>query len=63
MHHMKGNIGTGIFAMGDAMKNAGIILGPIGLFFLGVLNLYCQHQLVSEHIHLFDKQQTKDSEL
>ncbi|XP_044757220.1 proton-coupled amino acid transporter 2-like [Coccinella septempunctata] len=46
MHHMKGNIGTGIFAMGDAMKHAGIILGPVGLTFLGILNLYCQHQLV-----------------
>ncbi|XP_045462298.1 proton-coupled amino acid transporter 2-like isoform X3 [Harmonia axyridis] len=46
MHHVKGNIGTGIFAMGDAMKNGGLVMGPAGLTFLGFLNLYCQHQLV-----------------
>ncbi|KAL3285193.1 hypothetical protein HHI36_019310 [Cryptolaemus montrouzieri] len=47
MHLLKGSIGTGIFAMGRAMKNAGLALGPSGLVFLGMMNLYCQHQLVT----------------
>ncbi|KAL3285189.1 hypothetical protein HHI36_019307 [Cryptolaemus montrouzieri] len=47
MHLLKGNVGSGIFAMGDAIKNAGIILGPIVVLFLGIICLYCQHLLLN----------------
>lgn len=47
MHLFKGNVGSGIFAMGDAMKNAGIILGPVFTLLLGIICVHCQHMLVS----------------
>lgn len=47
MHLFKGNVGSGIFAMGDAVRNAGIIVGPIVILFLGVICVHCQHLLVS----------------
>ncbi|XP_044754833.1 proton-coupled amino acid transporter 2-like isoform X2 [Coccinella septempunctata] len=47
MHLLKGNVGSGIFAMGDAVKNAGIVVGPIVILFLGVICLYCQHLLLT----------------
>lgn len=47
MHLFKGNVGSGIFAMGDAIKNAGIILGPIAILILGIICVHCQHMLVS----------------
>ncbi|KAF7275726.1 hypothetical protein GWI33_011330, partial [Rhynchophorus ferrugineus] len=45
MHLLKGNVGSGIFAMGDGIKNAGIILGPIVVLILGVICTHCQHLL------------------
>lgn len=50
MHLFKGNVGSGIFAMGDAMKNAGIIVGPILTLILGIICVHCQHMLVSRKI-------------
>lgn len=47
MHLLKGNVGSGVFAMGDAVKNAGLIVGPIVILILGLICLYCQHLLVS----------------
>lgn len=47
MHLFKGNVGSGIFAMGDAMKNAGILVGPIATLILGIICVHCQHLLVS----------------
>lgn len=52
MHLFKGNVGSGIFAMGDAMKNAGIILGPILTFILGIICVHCQHMLVSKAFYI-----------
>ncbi|XP_066256484.1 proton-coupled amino acid transporter 1-like [Euwallacea similis] len=46
MHLLKGNIGSGIFAMGDGIKNAGIILGPIVILILGIICIHCQHLLL-----------------
>uniref|UniRef100_A0A1B6DX41 Amino acid transporter transmembrane domain-containing protein n=1 Tax=Clastoptera arizonana TaxID=38151 RepID=A0A1B6DX41_9HEMI len=45
-HMLKGNIATGVFAMGDAFKNAGLILGPILTIFLGVVAVFNQHILL-----------------
>ena len=46
MHIFKGNVGPGLFAMGDAYKNAGIVLAPILITVLGVICVYSQHILV-----------------
>lgn len=36
IHLLKGNIGTGILAMPDAFKNAGLYVGLIGTMLLGM---------------------------
>lgn len=46
MHHFKCNVGSGIFALGDAFKNAGLILAPPLMIFLGVICIHAQHILV-----------------
>lgn len=46
MHLFKGNVGPGLFAMGDAFKNAGIIVGPILTLLLGLVCVHSQHILV-----------------
>ena len=47
MHHFKGNVGSGMFALGDAFKNAGLLLAPPLTIFLGVICIHAQHILVS----------------
>lgn len=47
MHVLKANVGTGLFAMGDAIKNSGLALGPFLIALLGFLCLYSEHLLVS----------------
>lgn len=47
MHLFKGNVGSGLFAMGDAIKNAGLFLGPPIVVLLGIICVHCQHLLVS----------------
>ncbi|XP_075229617.1 neutral amino acid uniporter 4-like isoform X2 [Lycorma delicatula] len=44
---VKGNSGAGMFAMGDAFKNAGLALGPILTIFLGIICVYGNHILVN----------------
>ncbi|CAB0035612.1 unnamed protein product [Trichogramma brassicae] len=46
MHHFKGNVGSGMFALGDAFKNAGLMLGPPLTIILGVICIHAQHILV-----------------
>ncbi|CAG9855730.1 unnamed protein product [Phyllotreta striolata] len=45
MHLVKGNVGTGIFAMGEAVKSAGIIVGPLFILIVAVLCVHCMHLL------------------
>jgi proton-coupled amino acid transporter len=47
MHLLKGNVGSGIFAMGDAIRNAGILIGPGVVLILGIICVHCQHLLLS----------------
>ncbi|XP_047119233.1 proton-coupled amino acid transporter-like protein pathetic isoform X2 [Schistocerca piceifrons] len=46
IHLLKGNIGTGILAMPDAFRNAGLVVGTIGTLLMGVICTHCMHMLV-----------------
>jgi proton-coupled amino acid transporter len=46
IHLLKGNIGTGILAMPDAFKNAGLIVGTVGTLLMGIICTHCMHMLV-----------------
>ncbi|XP_028176120.1 proton-coupled amino acid transporter 4 [Ostrinia furnacalis] len=46
IHLLKGNIGTGILAMPDAFKNAGLLFGVFGTLFMGAICTHCMHMLV-----------------
>ncbi|XP_026732940.1 proton-coupled amino acid transporter-like protein CG1139 [Trichoplusia ni] len=47
IHLLKANIGTGILAMPDAFKNAGLVLGVFGTLLMGAICTHCMHVLVS----------------
>ncbi|XP_045784408.1 proton-coupled amino acid transporter-like protein CG1139 isoform X1 [Maniola jurtina] len=46
LHLFRGNIGSGLLAMGDAFKNGGIIFSPIITVILGVICVHSQHLLL-----------------
>ncbi|KAH8373205.1 hypothetical protein KR009_002099, partial [Drosophila setifemur] len=47
VHLFKGNIGPGLFAMGDAFKNGGLLLGPLLTIVIAVVSIHCQHVLIA----------------
>lgn len=47
VHLFKGNIGPGLFAMGDAFKNGGLMVAPILTIVIAVICIHCQHVLVA----------------
>ncbi|KAH8291680.1 hypothetical protein KR018_005293, partial [Drosophila ironensis] len=47
VHLFKGNIGPGLFAMGDAFKNGGLIVGPLLTIVIAVVSIHCQHVLIA----------------
>lgn len=46
IHLLKGNIGTGILAMPDAFKNAGLAIGTLGTVLIGLICVHTMHTLV-----------------
>ncbi|XP_058061139.1 proton-coupled amino acid transporter-like protein CG1139 isoform X1 [Anopheles bellator] len=46
IHLLKGNVGTGILAMPDAFKNAGLYVGLFGTLLMGAVCTHCMHILV-----------------
>ncbi|XP_050099904.1 proton-coupled amino acid transporter 1-like [Anopheles aquasalis] len=46
MHMLNGNLGTGILAMPDAFKNAGLYVGFFGTLAMGLICTHCMHLLV-----------------
>merc|ERR1719195_2118636 len=46
IHLLKGNLGTGILAMPDAIKNSGLLVGNLGLVLMAFICIHCMHLLV-----------------
>ncbi|XP_059059827.1 proton-coupled amino acid transporter-like protein CG1139 [Achroia grisella] len=47
LHILRGNIGSGLLAMGDAFKNGGILFAPIVTVLLGIICVHAQHLLLN----------------
>jgi len=55
IHLLKGNIGTGILAMPNALMNSGLWFGTVGLVVLSVFCVSCMHLLVNSAQRLCHK--------
>ncbi|KAL4717538.1 hypothetical protein ACJJTC_000687 [Scirpophaga incertulas] len=53
LHIFRGNIGSGLLAMGDAFKNGGLVFASVTTAILGIICVHAQHILLnySEEMH------------
>lgn len=52
IHLLKIALGTGIFAMPNAFKSSGFVVGIVGTIIVGFITNYCVHSLVHTHYML-----------
>lgn len=60
LHLFKGNVGTGCYAMAEAVKHSGIIFGPLMTMLIAFICVHVQHILIECATKMQDRYQMND---